>query len=406
MNITYTNTNQNHPLQQNSQNYYEYKKYVSIHSEDRNIIAFPNSSQFEIQIPEDITNVSSVALVDWTFPCNYSIFSINNGNTTLAFSITQPYNPSEYNVSDPLQFAIFEALFYNFNKPIIINIEDGFYNPDQMVTELTNKMNEAVNNVIISYFTEKNYTILLQQFQQIGGYKRFKIVYNAVSFKIWFGNTADVFTIITEGIEKFLINNIDNINCGRNSNPLPDFSNWGLPGNLGLKRTNTTSIQIDSINTTRFYYGDVSTFGDNGYWLLPDPLCPGSKPSFIVCPYKIDFFGPSYIYLSIDGLNCIDVTSPFNISDFTLQTNESNGIVNQAFAKISLNSTPLSQFFDKDARYYKFFVPPKDKIRRLYITIKYHNGKLVEFGTFNYSFTLEFTQLIPMNSRKVNIINK
>ena len=42
-NITYSNTNQNHPLQQSSQEYYQYKKYVSIHSEDRDVLSYPNS---------------------------------------------------------------------------------------------------------------------------------------------------------------------------------------------------------------------------------------------------------------------------------------------------------------------------------------------------------------------------
>ena len=48
MNITYSNTNQNHPLQQNTQEYYEYKKYISIHSEDRDILAFPSSSNWKL----------------------------------------------------------------------------------------------------------------------------------------------------------------------------------------------------------------------------------------------------------------------------------------------------------------------------------------------------------------------
>ena len=104
-------------------------------------------------------------------------------------------------------------------------------------------------------------------------------------------------------------------------------------------------------------------------------------------------------------MNCIDITSPFSVSNFTLKTNQSNGVVNQALAKVSLYSAPLSEFFDKGLPYYKFFVPPKDNIRRLRISIKYHNGQLVNFDSFNYTFTLEFTQLIPMNARKINIIN-
>jgi len=403
MNITYSNTNQNHPLQQNTQEYYEYKKYISIHSEDRDILAFPSSSNFEIELPEDITNVCTVRLNDWSFPSNYSIFSLQNGNTTLAFAIKEAYNPGENNYNNPLQNSIFEALFNNLNKPIIIYIETGFYNPDQMVTELTNKMNEAVTKIITEYFTNQNYTTLLTEFINGGGYSRFKIVYNAVSLRIWFGNTADVFTMITQASD-ILSSVVDTLSCVRTQ--IPNFSNWGLPSNLGLPRCNITSIQAVLEESPRFYYGDVASFGDNGYWLLPDSNCPGAVVSYIECPYKINLFGPSSIYLSIDGLNCIDITAPFSVSSFTLRSNQSNGVVNQAFAKINVNSTPISEYFDRNSPYYKFFVPPKDRIRRLLISIKYHDGELVDFGTFNFTFTLEFTQLIPMNSRKYNIINR
>ena len=69
------NVNETHPLTPNSQNYTYYKKYVSIHSEDRDFIKYPTSSLFEIELPEDYLNVSAVRLVDWTFPANYSTFS-------------------------------------------------------------------------------------------------------------------------------------------------------------------------------------------------------------------------------------------------------------------------------------------------------------------------------------------
>jgi hypothetical protein len=402
MNMTYTNTQQNHPLQQSSQSYYEYKKFVSIHSEDRDAIAYPISSQFEIDIPEDITNVSTVRLIDWTFPSNYSIFAIQNRNTTLGFTIDVAYNPGEHYVADPLQSAIFEALFYNRLNPFILTIEYGFYNPQQMIIEMTNKMNAVVTKMISSYFIEKGYTTILQDFVDQGGYSRFKVVYNAISFRIWFGNSADVFTMLSQA-SVVATASVDRNSCFRKQ--LPDFSNYGLPSNLGLDRCNSTSKSTLLRDEIRFYYGDVASFGDNGYWLEPDPNCSGATISYIECPYKINLFGPSHIYLSIDGLNCIDVTAPFNISEFTLKTNETNGVVNQAFAKISLNSTPLSQFFDRSAPYYKFFVPPKDRIRHLAISLRYHNGEFVDFGTFPFTFTLEFTQLIPMNARRINIIN-
>ena len=199
--FTYLNTNQNHPLQQNVQDYFQYKKYVSISSEDRDVIAYPQSNSFEIEMPEDIINVSTVRVSDYAFPSNYSIFSVENGNTTLAFQIVTPYNPYEHEgIIDSLQIAIYEALTAIKNKRININIQDGFYIPQQMVTEITIKMNEAVTRQIIEYFKEIGDTSSLDAFILASGYKRFLVVYNEVSFKIWFGNRTDVFELLNQDV--------------------------------------------------------------------------------------------------------------------------------------------------------------------------------------------------------------
>lgn len=377
------NTNQTHPLIQNSQNYTYYKKYISIHSEDRDYIKYPSSSLFEIELPEDYLNVSTVTLVDWTFPANYNTFSPLNSNITMTFVINNPYNPGEHSYSDPLQEAIFQAL-YNYTDNYTLIIEDGFYNPTQMATELTNRFNEAVNQVVKKYLTDNGLTALLADFVNGGGYTQFVIVYNSVNQKIWFGNKSSGFILTNQtSVQKSILS--DPIRC---SNPiLPDYSSWGLPGYLGLDRINTESISIPD-NSPRFYYGDVFS-GDNGYWLLPD--LPSAQVYFVEPPYKVNLMGPSYMYMEIDGLNCIDETCPYNLNTFTLTTNQTNGIVNSAFAKIAVPTTPLSQWFDKNCNSYKLFLPPAERIRKLKIKIRYHNGQLVNFGVFNYSFTLEFT---------------
>jgi len=421
---TYSNTNQNHPLQQNSQNFLSYKKYVSIHSEDRDATAYPNSSEFEIELPEDITNISTMKLVDWAFPSNYDTFSVLNSNITMIFkliNVYQPLNPDEY----PLENAIYQAL-NSSNDNFIVTIEEGFYNPTQLITELTNKFNESVTKKISNYFKDNNLLVLLDEFINLGGYTRFVIVYNNVSQKIWFGNKSDRFELLNEYI--FIANSEVNEQLLCRKTQVPDFSNWGLPGNLGLTRCNicssppihlltdeTSGLPITdnymiSNNYIRFYYGDVNSIGDNGIWLTPPTgisgnVLPNAIVQFIECPYKINIFGPSHIYMELFKYNCIDETQPYNISKFTLTTNETNGIVNSAFAKIPIVSTPTSQYYDGPSNSYKFFDPPVERIRRLKFRFRYHNGELVNFGAFEYTFTLEFTTLLPMINRAVNYVN-
>uniref|UniRef100_A0A6C0DIS3 Uncharacterized protein n=1 Tax=viral metagenome TaxID=1070528 RepID=A0A6C0DIS3_9ZZZZ len=417
---TYSNTSQNHPLQHNSQNYLLYNKYVSIHSEDRDILAYPNSSEFEIELPEDILNISTMKLFSWTFPSNYNTFSKLNSNITMFFKFINPYHPAANGEQDLLQNAIANALNYyndstNYPKDTKdigyykIIIEEGFYNPTQFTTELTNKFNDAVTKVVTKYMIDNNLFSELNEFQKTGGYTRFIIVYNNVSQKIWFGNQCDSFELLNEMI--FLSNRVDNFICKRNQ--LPDFSNWGLPSNVGLERTNVNSIEpvdVKTSNYIRFYYGDVVKPNDNGYWLTP-PVDNNGVPlknaivQYIECPYKINIFGPSHFYMEIQKYNSIDETEPYNVNNFTLTTNETNGIVNSAFAKIPIISTPLTQYYDGPSNAYKFFNPPIERIRRLKFKLRYHNGTLVDFSTFPYSFTIEFTTLLPMINRSVKFVD-
>jgi len=277
-----------------------------------------------------------------------------------------------------------------------------------MVTKLQNKFNFVVSKRIRVYLTANSLTDLLTQFNEQGGYTKFVIVYNSVGQKIWFGNTSDEFMLANEAVS--LIGTLaDNLFCASKAQ-LPEFDNWGLPANLGLSRCNTTAISIkDSVTgepfTPRFFYGDVNA-GDNGFWLVPDPTLTNSVVYFIEPPYKINLMGPAYFYMELIGNNCIDETSPYTVNKFTLSTNITNGITNSSFAKIGIPSTPISQWFDKDSLPYKMYWPPADRIRKLNVKFRYHNGQLVNFGAFPYSFAIEFTQLQSQQNRRVNPFNK
>jgi hypothetical protein len=406
------NLNTSHPLIPSSQEYIYYKKYVSIHSEDRDIIKYPNSADFEIELPEDYLNVNTLRLVQWTFPANYNTFSGLSGNVFLAFKIKNPFNPVD--VADEFNYRIYEALFKSSPNYDFI-IEEGFYNPTQMATELTNKFNNAVSVRIVEYFENQiianpsdGWDVTLSEFLENGGYTRFIIVYNNVSLKLWFGNRADGFEIINIAGEAASL--FADTLCSAGVQKLPDFSSYGLSGYLGLSRCNQESVssfdlkdipnsaQIKGVQVPRFYYGDVMP-GDNGYWLLPLDIS-GCPVHWVEANYKLNIMGEPYLYMEIAGQNCIDETSPYNLSKFTLHTNKTNGVVDSAFAKMAVPTTPLSQWFDRDSTPYKLYYPPAERMRKLKIKIRYHNGQLANFGVFNYSFMLEFTLQVPQILRK------
>jgi len=337
----------------------------------------------------------------------------------MSFSINEPYNPIN-KISDNLIEKIFESLSYLKNDTFLVNIQEGFYNPDQMVTELTNRFNYVVTIKIIEYLNlqsnnpnideadRNDYVLAKEKLIETGGYNNFVIVYNTVNQKIWFGNVCDRFILKNE--LSSLKNELNtNLFCSSIKTQLPDFSNWGLPAFIGLNKCDIESVNGSEFNETiyfskyndvivpRFFYGDVFP-GDNGYWLLPNPALVDSSVYWVECPHKINLMGPAHMYMEIEGNNCIDETSPYNVSQFTLTTNQTNGIVNSSFAKIPIPTTPISQWFDKvvsDNAPYKFYNPPAERMRRLKIRIRYHNGQLVNFGVFNYSFVIEFKTQLP-----------
>jgi len=444
------NTSTNHPIISNSNNYMYEQRYVSIHSCDRDIYKYPRSSEFEIEIPQDYLNVVSVRLHSWAMPSNYNVFSLQNFNTMMSFKLSTLYDPTGITVGTGVGYfldasyqatsnAFYQALKYNQDKNYIAIIEQGFYNPEQMATELTNKFNDVINNTVgnflnlpdaSTYFSNPLYYTKAKQIYDLRYdssnfkylYNRFIIVYNTVNQKLWFGNRADKFTLTNDTLQKEALINY-NANCSRR-NLLPDTVDWGLPCNLGFTRCHAESITTEDAYKLgkiyeppfladnliyepypRFFYGDIITVGDKGYWLKPDNSSPNSIVYYVQPSYKINLMGPAYIYMEIEGLNCFDETSPYNISPFTLKTNQTNGVVNSAFAKIGLYSTPVSQFFDQVTEPYKYFSPPAERIRKIKVKLRYHDGQPVDFGVFDYSFMLEFNLLRPQNLRGQNIQN-
>ena len=408
----------NHPLIKNANQYFVEKKYISISSEDRDITKYPNASEFEITLPQEYLNVSQARLYSWSFPSNYDVFSAGQYNITMTFKFITLYNPGEHDYSDPLTEAIFAALYSVLNKNILISIEPGFYNPDQMATELTNKFNEAVTHIIDNFFLSPEGLPYAEAAKLFTNYDRFQIVYNSVSQKLWFGNTADQFILTNDSqllVEALVVNN----NCLR-KNTLPGWDDWGLSAYLGFTRCNATALSgqelINNLDTNthtgifhgeivpRFYYGDaIPNSGDDGYWLLP--TLPGATVYFLQAPLKIAFMGPSYMYMEIEGMNCIDETKPYNLSKYTMINNITNSVVNSSFAKIPVPTTPISQWYDAEMRPYKYWSPPAERISKLKVKFRYHNGSLVQFGSFAYSFMIEFTILQPQQEKTFNIVN-
>jgi hypothetical protein len=374
------NKSGNHSLISNSQEYMFEKKYISIHSEDRDIIKYPNASEFEIELPQDYLNVQAIKLYDWSFPIPIDAFSAINNNITMTFKIITPYQPTLTNPQYSTLWPIFEAIY---NKSIStesnysITIEEGTYNSYQLANELTNKMNDAVLNYLLFYGLPSS-TV----------YTQFIVVYNDVSQKLWFGNKSESFQIT---------NDIPQNRCFSKTE-LQSYINLGLISNLGFI---SCESPISFQSTPKFYYSNDPTKNN---WLIPD--LPDACVFWLTTTNKVNLFPYSFIYMEIHSLNNIDETIPYTVNSTTVHTNETSGIVNASFAKIPLY-TNLSSSHHSDkiiaVDYMKLYNPPALRMRKLKMKFRHHNGLLIQFGGLNFSLTIEMNLFTPQNSKNYSM---
>jgi len=392
------------------------KRYININSKDRNIFKYPTPTNFEITLPQSYENVVSVKMDSCSMPSNTDLFSYQNNNILLTFEFNEIYNPSDHYANPPQLDVMVYNIMSNYRNAyltpeFIIMIERGFYDPFQMATELTNRMNDVVTQYVysqlVAYDTKYGTTFASQWYVitngvPVGGYNDFIVVYNVVQQKIWFGNMSSTFTL-TQNIDlmnKFMINNL----CNVGKQVVPDNISFGLGNFIGLTACAITSKVPEYVGECRFYYGTV-TSGDNGYWLTPNQTLAGATVSYIACPNKINILGQNYIYLDIDELNCIDQTKPFVLSEGTITTSNTLSAPNSCFAIIPIVSAPISQYYYTGVSAYKVYNPPKTRLDNLKIKIKYHNGMLVDFNNAEFSITLELTILRPQITTRNKAFN-
>lgn len=404
--MNYNNTNQ--PIINNSREYLFTKKYLSIHSEDRDIARFPISSQFDIELPQEYMNVVKVQLVEWSFPSNYYTFSAVAKNLLMSFQISDPYDAAANGVTDELELAISAGLIAFKTSLFVLQISEGFYNPQQMATELTNRFNKTVTDYLNNYFIEIGLSsTLIDEFNNttngvsntspptVGGYKEFVVYYNIISQKLYFGNRSSRFLIpsIITPITKDLFQRYFYLGCTLKR--LPQYTDKILLFNLGFDIIPAETTTLTNQQYTRVYYDDNI---DDGIWLYPSTdTHPGCNVSYVIPKHQINFMGPSHFYLEINELNNMDELNPYpsiaSISEISTDTPPNR--VNSAFCKISVNSTPISQWYDRDNTAFKLFNPPAERLRKLRIKVRYHDGTLVLFGTFAFSITLEISMFNP-----------
>jgi len=281
----------NHPLVDRSPNIAELRKTVTIHSTDRDTSKWPNSSEFEITLPEPMDNVMYMGVMDCVLPLEIPTITEYYQNNKLL--ISPNYVPATNTVT-------------SFD---VLEIPQGNYTPQALAYELQYQLNKL---------------------SSVYGTNQFRTGYNKSTKKILIGNMSVGFTLLfgdfilgtatlsPADISYNLCPNQDLIaSRPRYFNPLK----WGLGYNLGFEKKN---IVAASVGTNNQYIGSenpgINTSNgallENNLWMLPSN---GYVATPEVC---LNLRNPSVIYMEIDNFNNLNELVPYQ--QYTSNFNNTN----------------------------------------------------------------------------------
>lgn len=367
------NTQQNNPLIQREQTYFLDKKHITIHSEDRDICKWPNSNHFEVTLPRNLKNVISMRLSDITIPSKIYNFSNEKQNTKFRLKVIPKINGSSLQLD-----AEYNALLnYVPNSPnyFEITIDDGYYTPNTLVNEMTNKINQTIQNELINIYATLNSNF---------DYSHFYVLYNETTNKIEIVNDRDGFALLFNREIKY------ETNC-KTKNVWCNTTKWGFPYYIGYER----KFYLSEINEGTYYNNSMNAEITPHYEKGEDIVY------FATSNYGVNVFSDDVIYMEVEKYNNIDEIEPYSISTNDTFFNDYGGKTNSAFAKIPIGNNACKTILFKTEQLHDitpFKIPLKD-VRKLKFRFRYHDGRLVDFRHKNLNFTIEACELIDEQPR-------
>ena len=334
-------------LQTNS-NYIVFKKFLSIHSEDRDIFQWPDPSYFEITTPVEYKNVVGLRLIDIDLPDSFYVFSHVNQNTKLSFSIL-PSNTSSPNAS------------ILYNKQFTLMITSGTYDTDQFTIELAGTLNHLLSDFMTTSLSTPT------------TYNYFSVTYNPVTMKLMFLNKFDNFQFDFTKPELYntcdtkLSYNISSTICYNN------YTYWGLGSYLGFNKKIYTSKSTNIIcKTPESYY-------------------------VIESENTLDLYGHINIYLDLIDYNCMDEVMPYAYKSNASNNAKFGGKHNSSFAKVRIYPNGFDHATKLETKIYPIYFsdPPLERIQKMKFKLRQHDGRPFDLNNVDYSFTIEITMLKP-----------
>ena len=416
--MSYFSRNTTQPLINNNKEFMVHSHIISVQSEDRDVLKWPNSSQFEIELPIEYKNICAITVLDLQIPTTFYDFTTIKQNTKLILS----YNGKHY----------------------YITIDEGTYTADQIANELTVKINAQTE---------------LDDLEVI-------VKHNVINKKLYFFSNNDFsldFTIdpycnVDVDISKCAVCPIPPSHYARSNRPgnylnrISSYSNNCNPTNCvditGENRYNQKYKDAYVINHGPTAYDKPSEWGLGGYigfnkeeyftkgvdaddyaWITVTNILPksGTTPTYVVHSEKsVNICDFDNIFMEIDKYNCIDELEPYCFNTNAAnqvkyanykgkkvpiccnnqQPNKTyNGKHHAAFAIIPVGGTV--DYIPGDSMISGIFnsITPIPRIKKFKFKFRWHDGSLVDFNNCNINLVIQLQELINDMNKPPTITN-
>ena len=368
----------NHPLIINNEKYSIKKRFLTVHSSDRDNKKWKKSSEFQINLPELYEYIYTIKLINIQIPNSLYNFTNALQNTKLTFTYT------DLDASPATSIHT-------------ITLDDGYYTGASLAIALQNKMNESLSlqmgttNPI--HGTDVYFPIVCK--------------YDTAKNKMIFGSTEGPIAIRFDTEEIYT-----DSTCGNTviksifNNP----THWGLGYYLGYEKTTVSSTDFN-IATSNFNNknGGLILSHESTAWLAPTHerhnLSHNTVVSVIEPQNRVNLHHNNKIYMELDKYNTINELEPVMTNTTQRFNNNESFKTNGSFAVIPVRNLEFNQTNESTLGHLNIkslFYPPIKNIRKLKFKFRDHRDNLIDFKDQDISFTLEFGCLKKGGERNIS----
>lgn len=393
-------------------------KYVNIHSSDRDLVSWPRASNFEIELPDALKDVRSVSLYDYNFNCFVFNFSTFYQNVTFHYTVTSEgekknvtidsgyYSQTDlmnaimekmnegrdegkqfaYNISNPtkkLDITFHEAFEISFERERRTEKDqkEGIYDQEENwglgyylgfdkigITALETSSSEEVSAVKYENIIIEEFGHSIMYANEFNGSENTEIIGEAIQ-KI--NETEDIkaFVVTYNDTDRALIAYVIFKTQFTTAKVNPG-SNDDTPSHTCAQDTYVLQPYSVSMNLVLVTNGvsseDINSSTHLG--ILNSPAIHTATASRVFNPF-LDF----NVYLEIDGFNHV------------MQTRKMSGMVNSYFSRI-----PLRTGLASDVGGFERAVISKERVSKVKVTLRFHDGTILDLQKQNFDFTLMF----------------